>query len=145
MVICVCNFRKNTYFTYQKTNSIYWKNWPIFDLIDKKAFFIFSLFFLIGISLVLFTDLFTQDGARATFFLQSVTASLAPLAFYITFRNYQRKSGDQFKAIIDMSSTSPFCLTVPSPKQITIQNLKDKPLIIKEISLIIKNNKNISL
>lgn len=106
---------------------------------DKKAFFIFFLFFLVGISLVLFTDLFTQDGARATFFLQSVTASLAPLAFYITFRNYQRKSGDQFKAIIDMSSTSPFCLTVPSPKQITIQNLKDKPLIIKEISLIIND------
>lgn len=112
---------------------------------EVAFFYLVGLFAITWLGFLWGTDIITLDyDRRITLTLQSITASLAPLAFYIAYKNYARKSGDKLKALIDMPGLS-INLAVASPRQITIQNLKDKSLAIKEIALIINNQYKIIL
>lgn len=85
------------------------------------------------------TNLITLDYKyRITLTIQSFTASLAPLAFYIAWKNYDRKSGVNLQ-IITKTSINQNQTMEQYLQNIALYNLKDKNLSITEISLLIDN------
>lgn len=109
---------------------------------EVTFFYLSGLIAITWIGFLWGTDIITIDyDRRITLSVQSITASLAPLAFYIAYKNYARKSGMDLIALIEIppqlnNSTA----YEPYIKKITFQNLKDKTIVITNITIIIDNH-----
>ncbi|MBS7821518.1 hypothetical protein J7552_09530 [Wohlfahrtiimonas chitiniclastica] len=102
---------------------------------EVSFFYLVGLFAITWLGFLWGTDIITLDyDRRITLSVQSFTASLAPLAFYIAYKNYARKSG--FNIIVRIKEESSFVYPT-YVKKITLINEKDRAYAILGMHLIL--------
>lgn len=128
---------------YQKLD-IYFKK--VFTENEEISFFyIITLLATAWIGIIWGTGIITESAEsnnRITITIQSITSSLAPLAFYIAWKNYIRKSGIHIIAKLCINDRHLFAIPL---YKIQFFNEKDRAISITSITLIINEKISIPL
>lgn len=104
---------------------------------EFSFFYIMLIIATIWIGCIWGTDTITNDfDRRITLTLQSITASLAPLAFYIAWKNYHRKAGVHIIMQIQTQHSFAYPAFV---SEIILSNEKDRSIIVKKIEITLDN------